>query len=133
MSKDGVPTFSVQLATAIPSLRIPMQEALTSNPSILSQRIEEQLKKLIIQPFKNIERPTRPMIIIMDGLDEYDQDAEGVTLRNLVELLIHSLLELPFRVLLMSRPEADIEALFSILPFGSYILRECTVHSGEIE
>ncbi|KIM86582.1 hypothetical protein PILCRDRAFT_4504 [Piloderma croceum F 1598] len=110
-----VATFAYQLARVLPSVQQSMQDALAKDPAIFMRVRETQFKDLIIQPVHNTTTPDSPMIIIIDGLDEYDQDDEKFLLKDLIQLLVDSLSELPFRLLFTSRPEKYLQAIFKQL------------------
>jgi hypothetical protein len=106
------PTFAYQLAHFLPSVQQSMQAALKDR-SILAKRRQEQLTDLIIQPVQSSTMPASPMIIVIDGLDEYDEVGGKLPLDKLIHLLVNHLPKLSFRLLFTSRPEARIEAIFS--------------------
>jgi hypothetical protein len=110
-----IPTFACQLASVLPSLREPIKNALSHDPLVLTRSPEDVLRRLIIKPFNHISKPSSPMVIVIDGLDEYNQNEGRIPLSDLILLLAGPLLQLPFRLLLTSRPEAYIEAIFSTL------------------
>ena len=105
-----VATLAYQIAQKIPSTRKRIQEALISNDSQLPSRalrdlsLEDQLSKLLVM---NIE-PAVPNLIIIDGLDEC-ASREGIC--QLIEWIRKN--KSPFRFLLTSRPELDIQASFT--------------------
>ncbi|KAJ2922611.1 hypothetical protein H1R20_g14473, partial [Candolleomyces eurysporus] len=117
-------TLAYQLATSIPELTLHIENAVKRNPMILSKALEEQLKKLIVQPFKALgeTRDIPNRLIVIDGLDEcinsdqesriekqYAEDQETAQIRVLD--LIHALAshQLPLSFLILSRPEAWIK------------------------
>jgi hypothetical protein len=87
-----------------------MQHALVKEPSIPTQRLENQMKKLIVNPLATITRPASFAIVVVDGLDECDGDAN--LLNELIRLLVNIVDQLPFRFLFASRPEAHIQWIF---------------------
>jgi hypothetical protein len=111
-----VPTFAYQLARVLPSMRQSMQDALTEDPAILMRLRQTQFTKLIIEPLHSTRTPDSPMIIVVDGLDEYDQDGGKFPLKDLIQLLVQNLSQLPFRLLFTSRPEQYIQTIFTQLP-----------------
>ena len=104
-----IPTFAYQLAKFFPAIQTSMQQALAHDPSILSQRLGDQIKKLIIYPVVIMTEPVAPMIVVIDGLDEC---GEKDSLQELVRLLVDSTNQCPFRFLFTSRPEPHIERTF---------------------
>jgi len=104
-----VPTFAYQLAKFFPAIQTSMQQALAHDPSILAQRLGDQIKKLIIYPILIMTEPVSPMIVVIDGLDEC---GEKDSLQELVRLLIDMTNQRPFRFLFTSRPEPHIQQTF---------------------
>jgi len=96
-----------------------MKEALEDG-SILAKRRRHQFTNLIVQPVQSITVPASPMIIVIDGLDEYDAERGSFSLKDLIHLLVDHLRALPFRILFTSRPEARIETIFSQISSDTY-------------
>ena len=115
-----VPSCAFQLARVLPSVRQPMQDALTDDPAIFSRLRQTQFTNLIIQPVLSTTKPESPMIIVIDGLDEYDQDGGKFLLKDLIQLLVNGVFNLPFRLLFTSRPEKYIQAIFNQLWIPPY-------------
>ena len=86
------PTFAYQLARFLPSVNQPMGEVLVNDPAIFHQRLEDQFTKLIVNPVLSTISPVSPMIIVIDGLGEYDGN---VPLVELIRLLVDALPRLP--------------------------------------
>ncbi|KAJ2937073.1 hypothetical protein H1R20_g19, partial [Candolleomyces eurysporus] len=65
-------TIAYQLAISIPELAPYIENAVKRNPMILWKRLEVQLVKLVVEPFKSLgeleDIPNR--LVIIDGLDE---------------------------------------------------------------
>ncbi|KAF8879730.1 hypothetical protein BD779DRAFT_1627957 [Infundibulicybe gibba] len=77
------PTLAYQLALAIPDLCDPLWAILCEDPTVLDRSMEEQLDKLIVQPFLRLaNRPARTAIVI-DGLDECDR-IDGTVSREIL-------------------------------------------------
>ena len=104
------PTFAHQLAQFFPAIQTSMQHALAGNASIPFQRLDDQIKKLIIDPILTIREPISPMIVVIDGLDECGGHEDLV--QKLIWLLVDSTPRLPFRFLFMSRPDPHLEQMF---------------------
>jgi hypothetical protein len=106
------PTFAHQLATFFPALQPSMREALASDSSIPFQSLDNQIKKLIINPLRphlTSAVSNSPMVIVVDGLDECGEEA---LLPVIVQLLVDTANALPFRLLFTSRLETPIEQTF---------------------
>jgi len=110
------PTFAHQLASFIPATQTSMQRALAADPSIPSQRLADQMKKLIVDPILTITGPITSLIVVIDGLDECSGDI-GL-LQGLIRLLVDASTthRLPFRFLFASRPEPHIQQTFESSP-----------------
>jgi NACHT domain len=104
------PTFAFQLARALPRVQQPMLAALANDPAIPHQRFELQFKKFIGDHVLPTISSVSPMIIVIDGLDECGSRDH---VKQLIQLLVGALPELPFRILFTSRPEAYLEAIFA--------------------
>ncbi|KIM80243.1 hypothetical protein PILCRDRAFT_9786 [Piloderma croceum F 1598] len=112
-----VPTLSYQLAHVLPpSMKKSMQDVLTQDPALLMQLRQTQFTKLIVEPLHSTRTPDSPMIIVVDGLNEYDQGGGKFPLKDLIQLLVQNLSQLPFRLLFTSRPEQYIQTIFTQLP-----------------
>ncbi|KAJ2911894.1 hypothetical protein MD484_g8521, partial [Candolleomyces efflorescens] len=117
-------TLTYQLFVSIPELVPHIERAVKQDPMIFSKKLETQLMKLIVGPFKALgdtsHMPNR--LIIVDGLDEcinsdqesrvqkrYAEDQERVQARVLD--LIHTLAShsFPLSFLILSRPEPWIK------------------------
>jgi hypothetical protein len=109
-----VPTLAYQLARVIPSVQESMHDVLKKDPAIFTRRRQTQFTNLIVQPVHSTTMPS-PMIIVVDGLDEYDQDGTKFLLKDLIQLLVQNLSQLPFRLLFTSRPEQYIQTIFTQL------------------
>jgi len=96
-----IPTFAYQLAKFFPAIQTSMQQALAHDPSILSQRLGDQIKKLIIYPVVIMTEPVAPMIVVIDGLDEC---GEKDSLQELVRLLVDSTTSVLFDFFLRADP-----------------------------
>lgn len=107
------PTFAYQLISSLPLVVEPMRNVLKGNPSIWSELPETQFKKLIVGPLAFVNESPSPMIIVIDGLDEYDHKQNKISLRSLIRCLVQDLPRPPFRLLFTSRPDSRIEAIFT--------------------
>jgi len=110
------PTFAHQLALFIPATQTPMQHALAADPSIPSQWLADQMKKLIVDPILTITGLITSLIVVIDGLDECGSDI-GL-LQGLIRLLVDTSTthRLPFQFLFASRPEPHIQQMFESPP-----------------
>ncbi|KAJ2936035.1 hypothetical protein H1R20_g1058, partial [Candolleomyces eurysporus] len=129
-------TLAYQLARSIPELCPLIDAAIKSQPDVVKMKLEMQLLKLIVEPFKSFDNlATMPnRLVIVDGIDEcinsdresllkkkYAEDQELVQIRVLD--LIHCLHShnLPLSFLILSRPEAWIKRHLESGPFGDVV------------
>ncbi|KAJ7598216.1 hypothetical protein C8J56DRAFT_1157536 [Mycena floridula] len=111
--------YTLAQCTGLSSIKDSVNKAIESNPGLFHQRLESQLMSMaeIITPILSASHPSYPIVIVIDGLDEYDQAEGKIPLEQLVQLLINTMVKhLHFRILFTSRPEAEITALFNLLP-----------------
>jgi hypothetical protein len=112
-------TITVQMARALPQIRIHICEAINEQPGIAQQVMFEQWNKLILQPLRkatdDIDKPLpQPMIIVIDALDECaNQDDIKLILRLLAATKDPMTLKL--RVFVTSRPETSIRLGFQAM------------------
>lgn len=112
-----VPTIAYQIAYNIPDLRPYIQQGLENDPMIFSKSLETQLHHLVTKPLLNIPKnsivtESWPRLIIIDGLDECnDGDIQEAIVNSFASALTQY--ALPFRVLILSRPEPHIRESFS--------------------
>ncbi|KAJ7199762.1 hypothetical protein GGX14DRAFT_699737 [Mycena pura] len=105
------PTIAYKLASTIPGLRAPMSRAIQADTSILTQSLEVQVQKLIIEPFRMVRHPPTPTLIVIDGLDACE-DAE---MQHRILTLIGQLVvihRLPLCFFITSRMQPAIQATF---------------------
>ncbi|KAJ7593648.1 hypothetical protein C8J56DRAFT_418699 [Mycena floridula] len=121
-----IPTFVYTLAksTGITSIEHKVDEALETNAGLFHQRLEDQLTIIagIIIPILLARPPTHPIVVVIDGLDEYNQDEGKIRLEHLVQILIDTMVkQLHFCILFTSRPEADIAEMFKLVTSMSHM------------
>ncbi|KAJ7678042.1 hypothetical protein DFH06DRAFT_1422506 [Mycena polygramma] len=62
-------TIAYQLALCLPDLKQIISQLVEDDPSILERALSTQLQKLIIEPCQHIVW-SRPLVVVIDGLDE---------------------------------------------------------------
>ncbi|KAJ7027139.1 hypothetical protein C8F04DRAFT_1267278 [Mycena alexandri] len=105
------PTIAYKLASSLPALRAPLSHAIHSNPSILSDCLEVQVQKLIVEPFSNICHPSVPTLIVIDNLDA----CEGAEMQHLILTLVAQILvvhRLPLCFFITSRVPSHLQITF---------------------
>jgi ABC-type dipeptide/oligopeptide/nickel transport system ATPase component len=134
-----VPTIAYQLGSNHPVLQGSVAAAVERDPLIFSRSLEAQMNTLVVRPFESLRESREsditsfPFAILIDGVDECqgelltsaslddsntvakhraeDRQAELLTaIKN--SLLKH---ELPFRILIASRPEWAIHTAHLVL------------------
>lgn len=123
---DGlILSIAYQLAINIPHLRIRLGEIIEADLSILYKPLHEQIRTLVIPLFTptlsdSINTTTSPphlhtpCLIVIDGLDECQGDDNQ---RGVVAIMgeLANTTTLPFRFLIVSRPELQITQSFDHL------------------
>ncbi|KAJ7598302.1 hypothetical protein C8J56DRAFT_163817 [Mycena floridula] len=116
-----VPSFVYTLAQSrgLSSIEDRVNKAIKSNAGLFHQRLEGQLMSMVkvITPILSASHLSHSIVIVIDGLDEYNQAEGKIPLEQLVQSLINTVVKhLHFRILFTSRPEAEITAIFNLLP-----------------
>src|ERR1700761_3390807 len=62
-----IPTFAYQLLSRMPSLDQSIKQAIESNHSVFSCRLEDQIQVLIASPLRKMLNQIPPMIVVIDG------------------------------------------------------------------
>ncbi|KAJ7791696.1 hypothetical protein B0H14DRAFT_2277052, partial [Mycena olivaceomarginata] len=107
------PTIAYQLAPCQPELKPIMTQVVEGDPSIIYRTLSLQLRKLIIEPCQKTIRspPGRPLVIVIDGLDECEgQNIQQEILRSIWSVIHQG--SLPLRFLVASRLESHIHEIF---------------------
>jgi len=114
--KPFVPTLAYQISCSIPDTLRYIAKTVDGDPTICSHSLQTQFEALIIKPLVYVmpSEPNallRPMLIIVDGLDE----CVDRTARNLILEMVFKafpLLHGHIKFLIVSRPEYDIQRSF---------------------
>lgn len=107
-------SIAAQLAQKHPRLGQHVRNAIETNHSIAEKPIEEQFKKLVLQPLKEVEMdPKAPgtMVVVVDALDECDRE-EDIRLIIYLLSLTKSVTSIPLKFFITSRPELPIRLGF---------------------
>ncbi|KAG6850751.1 hypothetical protein H0H87_001828, partial [Tephrocybe sp. NHM501043] len=105
-----IATIAYHISHSIPNSQPLIQQAFQADPTLVSQSTWHQLRKLVLDPLKQIPPQTKPMIIVVDALDECD-DHSSIT--EFIGLLFETYDHFPFRFLLASRIENYIDMAFT--------------------
>jgi hypothetical protein len=120
------PTIAVELVAHEPNILPFIRTALDKNPAISQRALEDQFKKLILEPLLGIQQATSQAtsqaparIIVIDALDECEQEQD---IRVILQLLARTkdIRPIPLRILVTSRPELHIRLGFKEMPNGTY-------------
>lgn len=98
-----------------------IKRAIEADPTIFDKAMQEQFKKLIMEPFSKIppgSRTITTLVIVIDALDECEGDAD---IKLIINILSHAkaLLFPRFRIFVTSRPELPIRLGFDAIK-GTY-------------
>ncbi|KAJ2934068.1 hypothetical protein H1R20_g3028, partial [Candolleomyces eurysporus] len=117
-SADGfVATIAHQLCNIVPRFREAIIKRIPFDPSIFKKALILQTHRLVLDPLRDVYKDqisgwTRPMVIIVDGLDECRDSAQRLQVIHLLRTLAQHP-TFPFCVIVSSRPEIDILTAFS--------------------
>ncbi|KAJ7726928.1 hypothetical protein B0H16DRAFT_261871 [Mycena metata] len=92
--------LAYQLAINIPALRAPISSAVRRNPSVIGDTMDIQLQELILQPCSRVLL-LHPLVLVIDGLDEFAFDVQGEILRSLGNAVQNP--SSPLRIIIASR------------------------------
>ncbi|KAF8647202.1 hypothetical protein AX16_006855 [Volvariella volvacea WC 439] len=106
--KGLIPTLVHRLRISLAEVGKQIDMAISTNPGILHMSLEEQWKRLIIQPVKAISS-IPPSVFIIDGLDECGSPKDQ---RRLLQLVASCGPQFPICILICSRPESHITKSF---------------------
>ncbi|EKM81431.1 hypothetical protein AGABI1DRAFT_125818 [Agaricus bisporus var. burnettii JB137-S8] len=110
-----VPTLAYQLARSVPEYHSLIEHHLAKDQILLRNSPPVQFRKLIIEPFAILqrERPRKPIVVILDGLDECRGEKAQREILELITNAIRTNPDIPLRWLIFSRPEAHLKNVFS--------------------
>ncbi|KAJ7214097.1 hypothetical protein GGX14DRAFT_618368 [Mycena pura] len=104
------PTIAYHLANILPEFKAAIDMCMEKEPTVFDKSLAIQLGKLVVAPLRDIT-PTRPLVIVLDGLDE----CEGENLQQeIIQLIGQAFVQshFPLRFLIASRPESHISQVF---------------------
>ncbi|KAK1219512.1 hypothetical protein PQX77_017765 [Marasmius sp. AFHP31] len=118
-------TIAHGLATTTPLMRNHIEQRISTDPTILEARLEEQFHELIFVPalIWGKQRslwgaPAIPNVVIIDGLDECGNEDTQLRILSIIQSALQEVLHFPLRFLVCSRPEAWIGEAFSDEPLS---------------
>ncbi|KAJ3575543.1 hypothetical protein NP233_g1023 [Leucocoprinus birnbaumii] len=119
--KQVVPSLAYQLATHCPPYKALITSRLSDDPQLLTKAIPVQFKKLIIEPFSELQQrglvnSEKPFVIILDGLDECEGESVQCEIVKQIEEAVRLKKDLPLIWMVCSRPEAHLKHTFARIP-----------------
>jgi len=102
------PTLAFQLSLFDQEIEHYIGEAILANPDAGSARLVDQIQQLIIAPLQKMTTPTRPILVVIDALDE----CAGTAKEEVIRLVVTELPNAPsLKILITSRPESEIRTI----------------------
>ncbi|KAJ7478235.1 hypothetical protein FB451DRAFT_1241661 [Mycena latifolia] len=103
-------TLAYQLATSIPELLLPVQQAVEGDKLVAGRAMPVQFEKLLLHPFQITPGLPSMPVIVLDGLDEC---AEYKVQQQILRLFMEAIRDhhLPIRLLIVSRPKPHIREI----------------------
>ncbi|KAF5359412.1 hypothetical protein D9756_003582 [Leucocoprinus leucothites] len=132
-----IPTLAYQLAVKHPKYKPILNQRLADDPYLLEKTLRVQFKELITDPFSIImaKDPTtrhKPLLIVLDGLDECNSEEAQCEFIELITEHVRSTHEFPLLWMICSRPEWHFKYLLSSPDFPTTCRREhMTIDSPE--
>jgi hypothetical protein len=114
--KKVFPTLAYRLATVLPGYRRYIEEKLSMDPFFLAKTLEEQFKRLFIDPITNKWVGNVPRcVVFLDGLDEANGSSAQCRILDLIRGFVESdrTSNNPIFWVIASRPEPHLQASFS--------------------
>ncbi|QRV97688.1 Vegetative incompatibility protein HET-E-1 [Ceratobasidium sp. AG-Ba] len=101
-----IPTISYQFARYSRPFYHAISDVLASNPDAHNQLLVNQIAELLVNPMNHMKH-TLPadLVVVIDGLDECDDDR---SIEGTVDALLTHIRDLPFKILMTSRPNANV-------------------------
>jgi hypothetical protein len=111
-------TLAYQLAMNVDGMLEPIDRAMMQDFSLPKMSAAVQLKQLIIEPIRLLPNPLRPIIIIIDGLDECE---DFNSQRDILTLIGQVTMDpdVTIRFIIASRPDHQICDMFNKEPLFS--------------
>ncbi|KAJ3568206.1 hypothetical protein NP233_g5866 [Leucocoprinus birnbaumii] len=124
-----IPTLAYQLAVKHPQYKPILNQRLADDPSLLEKTLRVQFKELIVDPFSIIvaqdpQKRIKPLLIILDGLDECEGEEAQCELIEVIADHVRSVGFSPLLWMVCSRPEWHFRYLISRADFPATCRRE---------
>ncbi|KAL6405855.1 vegetative incompatibility protein HET-E-1 [Ilyonectria robusta] len=130
-----ITTIAAQLVSRVPAFAPHAKNAIDADTTIFGKAVQEQFKKLILEPLSRIPqeaRKTATLVVVVDALDECERDDDVKLIINLFSR-VKTLQSLRLRILVTSRPDLPTRLGFSAIT-GKYqdlVLHEMPEHIVE--
>ncbi|KAH6881046.1 hypothetical protein B0T10DRAFT_609246 [Thelonectria olida] len=130
-----VTTIAAQLVSRVPAFARHAKNAIDADTTILGKGVQEQFKRLILEPLSRIPQDARKaatLIVVVDALDECERDDDVKLIINLFSR-IKSLQSPRLRIFVTSRPDLPIRLGFSAIKgkYQNLVLHEIPEHIVE--
>lgn len=103
--KSLFPTLAYYLAHRYPELAVRINDALEENHDVVQRDLRIQFDLLIAKPLQRTKVQPKPILIVIDALDECNEQHAG----SILSLLSQNIRTLPFlKVFITARPEQHI-------------------------
>lgn len=129
--KHLVPTLVFEMLQQMPHMRDIACTPIGNNPLVFSASLERQITTIMVPalstpfPFSHSPAPDA-MLIIIDGLDEcMDTVMQRLIIRSFVSLLAIPTTSVRHKILIVSRPEANIVSTFSAVNISRQVKHLC--------
>lgn len=108
-----LPTLAYQLSLSFPTTKPYIQSVLERDPLIVQQSLGHQFRQLVINSVMALVEPIRPIVIVIDALDECD---DKNLIADFLEVLSCAINDhrLPFQFFITSRIEEHIRIAFDV-------------------
>lgn len=115
--KNFVSTLARQLARNVPGLDVHIKAAIDVDSTIVDKQVQEQFKRLVVEPLLKIPQTQSSLVFVIDALDECELDSDVALLIRLFSAA--QSLSSRLRVFITSRPELPIRLGFNNIQ-GTY-------------
>ncbi len=117
-----IPTLAYQLAVCHPEYKSLLTIQLAGDPQLLRKARHIQFKRLIIEPFSQLQTQKHkdnqePLLIVLDGLDECKGERAQREFIEMISDVVRLKKDLPLLWLVCSRSEAHLKSIFSTPDF----------------
>jgi hypothetical protein len=129
-----VRTVVHHLAHTQPHLRPHICTALRDSPLVADEGLSSQLRTLVAEPISRASHPDRPVVVVIDGLDECEKDKDtGREGGQLLPLLLETFrgCQSWLKLLVVSRHEPTIRDIFA--PFQPAIFQLHQVNRSTVQ